>query len=267
MELQKHKTDLPSFGGQSLQDNLQKAELALEATQHLQQIWNHSHSQWSWRHLNLHYLHPFKNLRQIAAELSRKGDALNEARWKYAEQNLKVGQLEEELSGDLEKWTRLKKEVALGKAKSYLSRMLTAVDGCLKDILSLQDLYQQLKAQVGEFDENDVEEAESKAHLQRSLAQSIRDVRQSGAITKGEQEYLEQIGVNPGKVQALIRNYVADEEKEQAPWGTEELMLFVRRLSDELIDNYQVDHKRMELQGFIREHNREFSRNGSNNSL
>ena len=267
MDLQKHKTNLASFGGKSLDDNLQKAELALQDTKHLQEIWNHSHSQWSWRHLNLHYLHPFKNLRQIAAELSRKSDALNEARWKYAEQNVKIAKLEEDLSGDLEKWTRLKKEIKLGKSKSGLARMLTAVDGCLKDILSLQDLYLQIKAQVGEFDENDVEEAESKAHLQRSLVQSIRDVRQSGSITKGEQEYLEQIGVNPGKVQALIRNYVADEEKDEAPWGVEELMLFVRRLSDELIDNYQVDHKRMKLQGLMAEHNSEYSKNGTDAKL
>jgi len=263
MNIELHKKKLPSFGGTDLESNLKKAELALEATQHLQQIWNHSHSQWSWRHLNLSHLHPFKNLRQIAAELSRKGDALNEARWKYAQQQVRVGQLKEELeSKDLEKWARLKKEVSLGKAESSLKRMLVAVDGCLKDILALNDLYNQISAQVGDFDENDAEKAESKAHLQRSLIQSIRDVRQGGSISKGEQEYLEQIGVNPGKIQVLIRNYVADEQKETAPWGVEELIFFVRRLADELIENYQVDQKRMALQGFSPQHNQDFSRNG-----
>jgi len=264
MNIELHKKKLPSFGGTDLESNLKKAEQALEATQHLQDIWNHSHSQWSWRHLNLHYLHPFKNLRQIAAELSRKGDALNEARWKYAQQQVRVGQLKEELeSKDLEKWVRLKKEVSLGKAESSLKRMLVAVDGCLKDILSLNDLYNQISEQVGDFDENDAEKAESKAHLQRSLLQSIRDVRQGGFISKGEQEYLEQIGVNPGKIQALIRNYVADEEKEEAPWGVEQLIFFVRHLTDELIDNYQVDQKRMALQGFASTHNYDFARNSN----
>ena len=255
---------LVSFGGNDLQQNLKKTEAALAELKPLQEIWNHSHSQWMWKHLNLSYLHPFKNLRQIAAEIARKQAALEQARWKYAQKQVKAAKLEEEISADLDKWTQATKEVSLGKLTSEMGQVLTLVNGCMKDILTLHDLYTQLKAQVGDVNENDVEAEESKAHLQRSLVQSVRDVRERGAITKGEQEYLEQIGVNPGKVQTLIRNYVKAEQSEEADWSTDGLLDFIRSLTDELIDNGKVDQRRMIKQGFSTFHNPEFSQGAEN---
>ena len=145
-----------------------------------------------------------------------------------------------------------------------MGQVLTLVNGCMKDILTLHDLYTQLKAQVGEINENDVEAEESKAHLQRSLVQSVRDVRERGAITKGEQEYLEQIGVNPGKVQTLIRNYVEAEQSDEADWSTDGLLDFIRSLTDELIDRGKVDQRRMKKQGFSTFHNPEFAQGAEN---
>ncbi len=255
---------LVSFGGNDLQENLKKTETALAELKPLQSIWNHSHSQWMWRHLNLSYLHPLKNLRQIAAEIARKQAALEQARWKYAQKQVKAAKLEEEISADLDKWTQAAKEISLGKLTSEMSQVLTLVNGCMKDILTLHDLYTQLKQQVGDVNENDVEAEESKAHLQRSLVQSVRDVRERGAITKGEQEYLEQIGVNPGKVQKLIRNYVEAEQQDEADWSTDGLLDFIRSLTDELIDRGQVDKRRMVKQGFSTFHNPEFSQGDSN---
>lgn len=255
---------LVSFGGNDLQENLKKTETALAELKPLQSIWNHSHSQWMWKHLNLSYLHPLKNMRQIAAEIARKEGALEQARWKYAQKQVRAAKLEEEINSDLDKWTQATKEVALGKLTSEMGQVLTLVNGCMKDILTLHDLYKQLKKQLGEIDENDVEAEESKAHLQRSLVQSVRDVRERGAITKGEQEYLEQIGVNPGKVQKLIRNYVEAEQSDEADWSTDGLLDFIRSLSDELIDKGKVDQRRMLKQGFSTFHNPEFSQGNTN---
>ena len=155
---------LVSFGGNDLQENLKKTETALAELKPLQSIWNHSHSQWMWKHLNLSYLHPLKNMRQIAAEIARKESALEQARWKYAQKQVRAAKLEEEINRDLDKWTQATKEVALGKLTSELGQVLILVNGCMKDILTLHDLYTQLKKQLGEIDENDVEAEESKAH-------------------------------------------------------------------------------------------------------
>jgi hypothetical protein len=119
-------------------------------------------------------------------------------------------------------------------------------------------MYEQLKSKVSGFSEADVEKNESKAHLKRSLVQCIRDVRQGGSITKGEQEYMEQIGVNPSKVQKLIRGYVASEE-EQDNWDVSQLHGFVDQLTNELIDVYKVDDAVMAIQGFDPNPNEDYS--------
>ena len=90
---------------------------------------------------------------------------------------------------------------------------------------------------------------ESKTHLKRSIVQSIRDVRMSGSITKAEQEYLEQIGVNPMKMQNLIRQYVK-QEAESTSWDNKGLYDFVDGIVKDLIDNHKVDIVRMEYMGF-----------------
>ena len=113
----------------------------------------------------------------------------------------------------------------------------------------LNELYEQLKSKVSNFSEIDIEMEESKTHLKRSIVQSIRDVRMSGAITKAEQEYLEQIGVNPMKMQNLIRQYVKQEE-ESTSWDNKGLYDFVDGIVKDLIDNHKVDIVRMEYMGF-----------------
>jgi hypothetical protein len=113
-------------------------------------------------------------------------------------------------------------------------------------------MYEQLKGKVSDFSEADVEREESKAHLKRSLVQCIRDVRQNGSITKGEQEYMEQIGVNPGKMQRMIKDYVRDEENTD-DWSSKGLYDFVDHVVEELIDVVQVDKIRMDIMGFEHE--------------
>jgi len=119
----------------------------------------------------------------------------------------------------------------------------------MKDVLVLNELYEQLKDKVSNFSEADVEKEETKSHLKRALVQSIRDVRMSGCITKAEQEYIEQIGINPMKLQTILKAYVEQEAK-QDTWDVSGLYSFVDQLTDELVDHYKVDATRMALQGF-----------------
>ena len=129
----------------------------------------------------------------------------------------------------------------------------TIIEGAMKDILALNELYEQLKERVSNFSEEDVEAEETRTHLKRSIVQCIRDVRQQGSITKGEQEYLEQIGVNPMKMQNILRNYVKS-EAEQDSWDVSGLYTFVDGVVEELIQQHQVDKVRMDLQGFKQEY-------------
>ena len=79
-----------SFGGRSLQQNAELVDAAVNNTKDLQNIWNRSHSQWMWKHINLSYHSAEKNMRQIAAEVSRKKSALNEAKWNQIKSEIKL---------------------------------------------------------------------------------------------------------------------------------------------------------------------------------
>ena len=246
--------NVQSFGEKSLAENTALVDKALDNVGELQNIWNHSHSQWTWRHLNLSYHAPYKNMRQIAAEISRKKSALNEAKWRHVETEMKARKIEDELmkgqeTGQLDYWREVELKIKLAKYKEGLAEGSLVIEGAMKDVLVLNELYEQLKSKVNGFSEADFEKEETKTHLKRALVQCIRDVRQYGSITKGEQEYIEQIGVNPMKLQGLLKAYVESEAK-QDKWDVSGLYEFVDKLADELTDVYKVDEVRMQMQGF-----------------
>lgn len=248
-----------SFGNTSLQVNAQKVDKAIQNVDELQSIWNHSHTQWTWKHLNLSYHEPYKNMRQIAAEMARKKGALNEAKWKHVEAEIKIRKIEEELQKEgLDYWREVELKVKLTRIKEGMAEGAMYIEGAMKDVLTLNALFEQLKSKISNFSEHDIEKQETKGHLKRSIVQCIRDVRQSGCISKGEQEYVEQIGVNPMKLQAVLRAYVENEVKQET-WDVSGLYEFVDKLADELADTYKVDAARMALQGFSTEPIEEFS--------
>lgn len=239
-----------SFGGRSLAENTALVDKALENTNELQNIWNRSHSQWDWKHLNLHYHGDFKNVRQLAAEINRKKQALDEAKWKHVKNEISIKKLEEKLQDpNLDYWTEIDYQIKLAQKREGMATGMVYIEGAMKDILALNELYEQMKEKFDGFTEDDFEREESKSHLKRSVVQCIRDVRQTGSITKGEQEYLEQIGVNPSKMLFLIREYINKEEVKN-DWSVTGLHKFVADLVDELIDVMKVDETKMKLMGF-----------------
>jgi hypothetical protein len=156
---------------------------------------------------------------------------------------------EQLLNPDIAYWDEIDLKVKVAELKEGIAEGMLYIEGAMKDVLALNEIYEQLKARVSNFTEEDFEREESKSHLKRSLVQCIRDVRQYGTITKGEQEYMEQIGVNPTKMLMLIRNYLK-EETESNDWSTTDLISFVTKVADDLIDNKKVDINRMSLMGF-----------------
>ena len=156
---------------------------------------------------------------------------------------------------------RISLQVRKAEIEHHLTGSQRLIDGALKDVMTLYDLYNQIKKTTGDITEADAEAAESVSHLQRSIQQCIRDVRYCGAITKGEQEYLEQIGVNPSKMQGILRAYV--EKEEHGDWSTGNLAEFVIGLSNDLINVCNVDLARMEVQGFDSAIKHEYLTNGT----
>ena len=246
--------NIESFGGKTLMQNTVEVDKALANVGELETIWNHSHTQWTWKHINFSYHSPMKNMRQISAEISSKKGALNTAKWKQVKNEVKIRKIQDQLDkgnqdGTLDYWKEVDLKIKLAELQEGMVEGARYIEGAMKDVLAMNEMYEQLKVKVNSFSEYDMELEESKSHLKRSLVQCIRDVRQGGSITKGEQEYMEQIGVNPMKVQKAIRIYVASEEEDES-WDVSKLHEFVDNMTNELIDFYKVDQKVLELKGF-----------------
>lgn len=238
-----------SFGGRSLAENTELVDKALQNTDELQNIWNRSHSQWDWKHINLHYHGDFKNVRQLAAEITRKKQALNEAKWKHVKNEITIKKIEEKLQTEnLDYWKEIELQVKLAEMRESMATGMSYIEGAMKDIIALNEIYEQMKSKFDGFTEDDFEREESKSHLKRSVVQCIRDVRQYGSITKGEQEYLEQIGVNPTKMLSHIRDYI-NKHEQQTDWDVSVLHHFVDEIVNFLIDEKKVDKIKMEIMG------------------
>ena len=241
--------DIESFGGTTLAENAKKVDKVLADSYPLQRIWNRSHTNWLWRHVNLTYHSPIQNIRQLAAEIQKKRQTINGAKWNQIKAELALKKMEERLEmGDLPPAKELDLRMAIAQSKEGMADGMAYIEGCMKDILELGDLYNQMIKKHGVVSETMVEEDEVKTHLKRSLVQCLRDVRQQGTISKGEQEYLEQIGANVSKVQTEMQNFVAWEKSDEAPWDGSGLFKFIDDLTEILI-KANVAEKRMEHLG------------------
>ena len=244
--------EVKSFGGLTIAENAKKVDLAIANVAETERIWNRSHSQWTWRHINLSYAAPMKNLRQVSAEMTRKRQALEEAKWNYLKNEIKLKQKEDRLAKEKDPLKSQLIEIDIAQLKSGMANGMKYVEGAMKDVLTLSNLYDDLKDKFSDYTEEDFEKEEARSHLKRSMVQCLRDVRQSGRITKGEQEYLEQIGVNPGKITLDMLAYLEYEQKIE-DYTVKPMYEFLDDMCTKLLDQLQVDKVRMELQG-LRDH-------------
>lgn len=234
-----------SFGDLTLAENSIRVDKAIDNMSSMIKVWNHTHSQWDWKHVTLSHNDPWKNMKQIEAEMQRKRAALNEAKWRNIKNEIKLRKYEEELSQEgIDHWKEIDLKVKIMEMKEGMAEGMHFIEGAMKDVLVLNELYEQLKEIVSNFTEEDYERSESKANVKRAVSQSLRDIRQFGVITKGEQEYLEQIGINPSKAMVLMRRYL-EEEINDPDWNTDKLIKFLDDFADDMIDNHKVDIKRV----------------------
>lgn len=241
---------IKSFGGRTLSENAKLVDDAINNSISLNEVWNHSHSQWDWKHIVMSSYSDFHNMKQIEAEMAAKRQALTEAKWRQVKFEIDLKKWEEKLQDEnLDYWKKIDIKYKIAKLKDEHMQNFGYIEGAMKDVLAINEIYEQLKQRLANFNENDHEKYESKSHLKRSVMQCIRDVRQAGFISKGEQEYLEQIGVNPSKMQNILRKYVEEEAKDSS-WDTSGLINFVNSMVNDLIDNHKVDVVRMKLMGF-----------------
>ena len=219
-----------SYGGNSLAVNIDNAETAIANVQYTERIWDRSRSQWMLKHLTCSQADGWLRLRQIGAEMSRKRQALNEAKFGYLKSKAKIGIKREEMEESSPANYRLL-EIEIMELESQMQEVLVKVEGALKEVQTLSDMHDSLKEHLGEINEEEFEKAQTKGHIKRAMQQAIREVRECGRIRTGNQEYLEQSGVCVTHAFNLITNYL---EQEKEATNTTLLYSFLDSVAEEL---------------------------------
>ena len=237
-----------SYGGNSLAVNIDKAETAIAKVQYTERIWDRSRSQWMLKHLTCSQADGWLRLRQIGAEMSRKRQALNEAKFGYLKSKAKIGIKREEMEESSPANYRLL-EIEIMELESQMQEVLVKVEGALKEVQTLSDMHDSLKEHLGEINEEEFEKAQTKGHIKRAMQQAIREVRECGRIRTGNQEYLEQSGVCVTHAFKLITDYL---EQEKEAKNTTLLYSFLDSVAEEL---EPVADLQLEIFGFDKDTN------------
>ena len=203
-----------SYGGKTLQENLENAEKAITKVQYTERIWDRSKSQWMLKFLTCSNADGWLRMRQISAEMNRKCRALSEVKFTYMKNLTKAKIKRDEMLEEDNENKKLLLEIEATEFESQASEVLIKVEGALKEVECLAQMHDELKARLGDITEAEFEKAQTRAHIKRATIQAIREVKECGKIKCGNAEYLEQSGLS---TTAILKDiFIFLEEESQA---------------------------------------------------
>ena len=207
-------TQHKSYGGKSLQENLESADRVIQKIRFTERIWDRSRSQWMLKFLTCSNPDGWLRLRQISAEIVSKRMALSEAKWSYMKKLTEAKIRRESMLEETSKNKKLLLEIEAAEFEQYATESLVLVEGALKEVETLGQMHDELKERLGEITEEEFEKAQTRSHIKRAVTQAIREVKETGKIRTGNMEYLEQIGLSTTAVLKDI--FIFLEEESQA---------------------------------------------------
>jgi hypothetical protein len=204
-----------SYGGKTLQQNLENADKAIAKVKYTERIFDRSRSQWMLKFLTCSNADGWLRFRQISAEMARKRLALQDAKFGYMKQLTEAKILREEMLE--EKKSENKKlllEIEATEKECQAAETLIKIEGALKEVETLAQMHEDLKAKLpSDITEEEFEKCQTKAHIKRATMQAVRDVKSTGRIGTGNAEYLEQSGLSTSAIQKEILSFIEQESR------------------------------------------------------
>lgn len=194
---------------------------------------------------------PYRMMRQCLSQIERKRSALEEAYFKMKKKSIQIKQ-----------WYKKGDEMSVVKAQEAEAQALRQkdyIDGALKEIATFQCAYDDIRKSHNipeKWDERDAEIAEIDHHIKQAFRQAHRDVVQTGSITGGNMEYMEQYGIHIQTATKIIRDYVASEDKmiSQGNMPTvQHLYAFLDSMALQFNNAHKLVMKRIGLKQLIKE--------------
>jgi hypothetical protein len=145
---------------------------------------------------------PMRMLRQITAEVEKRKLALSESQVKHAE-------LREEIM-ELEGKDDAVSEAKLRHARHCVVQMENKINGGIKDIATMIDAYDNIKATHGidVWDETTFEQEEKRHHVRRGFELMYRNLMDGSRASTATIEYMCQYGVHPQVGLTEVSGYI-----------------------------------------------------------
>jgi len=223
-----------SYGGKTLQQNLDNAEKAIDKVRYTERIWDRSKSQWMLKFLTCSNADGWLRLRQISAQMFSRRVALSEAKFGYMKKLTEAKIRRDEILEEKSENKKLLLEIEAAEFEFQAAEVLVKMEGALKEVETLAQMHDELTEKLGDVTEEEFEKAQTKAHIKRATMQAVRDVKHTGKIGVGNAEYLEQAGLSTSAIQKEILVFI---EKESMSGISNTSML--HQFLDAIADKYQ----------------------------
>lgn len=149
---------------------------------------------------------PYRVLRQILAQITKKNEALKEAAFRHEKKLLRLEEIDVELGYATSSVESKRLKLRKKKIQSDIADSKMYIDAAIKELGAYQDRYYQILETKGipeDWTEDDFERAEIKHHIVQMFKNAIRD-RMNGGVNYGTMEYMEQFGIEPVVAYRLV---------------------------------------------------------------
>lgn len=185
---------------------------------------------------------PMRMMRQVMAEIEKRKMALAEAQVNHA----KTVKEMQDLEGDIDPVA----EAEYRQKVVSLSTMENKINGSFKDIATLIDQYNNIKAAHGidEWDEEAFEAEEKRHHVRRGFELMYRNLLDGGRANTATIEYLQQYGVHPQVALTETSGYVqysAEQIKKGVLLHSNDLEEFLDQMADKYCANVDKTAERL----------------------
>lgn len=146
---------------------------------------------------------PMRMMRQVMAEVEKRKMALSEAQVNHAKARQKIEKLEKQKKDAVT-------EAELRHETHGLMMMESKINGSFKDIATLIDAYENIKAKhsIDDWDEETFEKEEKRHHVRRGFELMYRNLLDGGRASTATIEYLQQYGVHPQVSLTEVSGYI-----------------------------------------------------------
>jgi hypothetical protein len=215
-QLPLNSTDVIAYGNHALQTKWKDACSSIARMEHINQLWSRANTRFSVDNLTIscRTSSPWRQLRQVAAELEGRTAAMREVKWKLLRMDIEIQIAKRDIESETDELKRKLIHVDIAEKEDRIASILIKFEGAMRDVRDLEANYDRIIDIVGkDITEEKLDAAENESHIRRAVTQAVRSVRHCGAIDPGNQEYLEQLGVNPSRLFIDIVNFIAEEQK------------------------------------------------------